>query len=77
MKGFPTLGDMRKEVPAGGLLNPSLRKGFGSKTTKIAKRGSKSVLGTVRSRSAKVQSNIRKRGRKARKGAQDFSNVGW
>lgn len=28
---FPTLGDMRKKVPKGGLLNPGLRKGFGDK----------------------------------------------
>ena len=27
--GFPTLADLKKTVPKGGLLNPDLRKGFG------------------------------------------------
>jgi len=26
-KGFPTLGDMKKTIPPGGLLNPGLRGG--------------------------------------------------
>ncbi len=26
---MPTLGDLRKTIPAGGLTNPGLRKGFG------------------------------------------------
>ena len=26
--GFPTLADLKKTVPPGGLLNPGLRKGF-------------------------------------------------
>jgi len=25
---FPTLGDLKKTIPPGGLLNPGLRKGF-------------------------------------------------
>lgn len=27
--GFPTLGDLQKTIPAGGLLNPGLRKNAG------------------------------------------------
>jgi len=32
---MPTLGDFKKTVPKGGLLNKGLRKGFGSKVGKI------------------------------------------
>lgn len=28
-KGFPTISDLRRTIPKGGLLSPSLRKGFG------------------------------------------------
>ncbi len=28
--GFPVLSDMTARIPAGGLLDPSLRKGFGN-----------------------------------------------
>lgn len=63
MKGFPNLGDMRKTIPAGGLLNPGLRKGYGSKST----------LGKVQSRGVQLRTKMQKR---KGKGTQDFSNIG-
>jgi len=69
MKGFPNLGDMRKTIPAGGLLNPGLRKGYGSKST-LSKISS---YGKVQSRGGQLRTKMQKRKGKV---TQNFSNIG-